>query len=70
MDRIIIGEVISESFGGMEKSGLPISAPIELKKLGDAPGPAQIRWHKKKDTFILEKWTGIVWIEVPCVMDE
>jgi hypothetical protein len=58
--RIIIGE--------SERAGLPISAPIEMKRLGDTPATScPFRWHKKKDSFSLEYWTGDDWMEVPCV---
>ena len=65
-DRIIIGE----------RAGLPISAPLEKKRLGDLPSNSiRLRWRKKEDSFVLEHWyLGIhsnpakgIWVEVPCV---
>lgn len=45
----------------------PILAPHGVKRLGDMPRNGKtIRWHKKKDGFVLEQWDGGSWIEVYC----
>jgi len=69
-ERIVIGE--------SAQAGLPISAPLEKKRLGDLPSNSiRLRWRKKDDSFVLEYWfigernddQKGVWVEVPCVLD-